>query len=87
MLSNDAPLLPEERLREFGVRQLVVQVQSMIEAAATASGFDADDWVAKWLSSPLPALGGTCPEEYMGTSEGQAIVSRLVARIEGGAYS
>lgn len=87
MPCNDAPLLPEERLRDLGVRQLVAQVQSMIESTAAASGFNADDWVAKWLRSPLPALGGSCPEEYMGTLEGQARIRELVARMESGAYS
>ena len=73
--------------RVLGVARLVGQVQAMVEESGNADAFDAAAWVAQWLDRPLPALGGRRPAEFMSTSEGQDLVSDLVARMQTGAYS
>ena len=50
-------------------------------------GFNAAERVARWIDRPLPALGGQKPVELMGTAEGRALVSDIVARMQTGAYS
>ena len=47
--------------------------------------FDCARWVMTWLGQPLPALGGRRPAELMGTAEGRALVSDLLAQQQSGA--
>lgn len=81
------PLSADESSRVLGMARLVTQVQAMVEESGNPQGFDASTWVATWLEQPLPALGGQRPAEWMDTSERQAFVSQLVARMQTGAYS
>jgi hypothetical protein len=69
-----------------GLANLVAQVEAMVKSANGAEGFDALAWTSRWLREPLPALGGVAPLNYMGTREGQALVSEALARIQSGAY-
>ncbi|WP_280174597.1 MbcA/ParS/Xre antitoxin family protein [Caballeronia concitans] len=41
----------------------------------------------RWLHTPLPALGGKRPAEYMSTCEGRQLFSRLLAMAQSGAYA
>ncbi len=84
---RDAPLSAAESSRVFGMARLVGQAQVMVEESGDPEGFDAAAWVAKWLEQPLPALGGEAPRVFMDTTEGQAIVSSLLARAQSGAYT
>ena len=59
----------------------------MIEESGNPEGFNAAEWVARWMDRPLPALDGQRPAELMDTSDGQALVSNIVARMQSGAYS
>jgi uncharacterized protein (DUF2384 family) len=68
------------------VSALVALVQRIVDRSGDPEGFDAASWTASWLSHPVPALGGACPNAYMGTSEGRALVEALVMRMESGAY-
>jgi putative toxin-antitoxin system antitoxin component (TIGR02293 family) len=81
------PLSRDDSSRVLGMARLVGQVQAIVEESGTPAGFDSAKWVAHWLEQPLPALGGRCPAEFMDTSEGQAIVAQLVARMQSGAYA
>ena len=81
------PLSTEESERALGMARLVGQVQAMVEESGSPKGFNAAEWVATWLQEPLAALGGRRPAELMDTSEGQAIVSNLLARMQSGAYA
>lgn len=66
---------------------LVSMVESMIpDGQPTARDFDAATWVARWLGTPQPALGGRQPRDYLDTAEGRGIVRRLLAKVESGAY-
>jgi putative toxin-antitoxin system antitoxin component (TIGR02293 family) len=80
-------LSPDESSRVLGMASLVGQVQSMVAESGRTQDFDAGAWVSNWLEQPVPALGGRRPAELMDTSEGQAIVSRLVAQMQSGAYA
>jgi uncharacterized protein (DUF2384 family) len=73
--------------RLIGLSKLVGQVQVMVEQSGEATGFDAAMWLGEWFERPLPALGGKCPAEYMDTSEGQQLVSGLIAKMQSGAYA
>jgi putative toxin-antitoxin system antitoxin component (TIGR02293 family) len=71
----------------LAMMMLLGQVESMIEESGTAEGFDASAWMADWLDSPQPALGGNRPGDLMDTADGRALVSDLLARMQSGAYA
>lgn len=77
----------EESERVVGFAKLVGQLESLIEESGDPEGFDARAWIARWLTEPLPAFGGTRPADLMDTMEGQALVSAALARIQSGAYA
>lgn len=81
-----------ESERVIGFARLVGQVEAMMEDAGVSvgggpTGFDARAWLAGWLTSPVPALGGARPIDLMGTMEGQGLVSQTLAQIGSGAYA
>ncbi len=76
-----------ESERILGMAKLVGQVQAIVEESGDPEGFDAGAWLSSWLQEPSPALGGSPPVEFMDTIEGQAIVSRLLAQVQSGAYA
>ena len=80
-------LSTEDSERVVGMARLVGQVQAMVNDSGDPKGFNAAEWVARWLEEPLAALGGQRPVELMDTTEGQAIVSNLIARVQSGAYA
>jgi len=84
---ENKPLSSDESSRVLGMARLVGQVQAMVEESGNPAGFNAAEWVARWLEKPLPALGGQRPADLMDTPEGQGIVSQVVARMQSGAYS
>lgn len=84
---QDQALPPEESERVLGIAKLVGQVQSIVDESGNAEGFDAAAWMSRWLTEPLPALGGACPIDLMDTMEGQALVSTKLAQIQSGAYA
>lgn len=85
--SESKPLSKDESERVLGMARLVGQVEAMVKESGDPMGFNAAQWVARWLEEPLAALGGRKPGELMDTGEGQAIVSNLLARAQSGAYA
>ncbi len=85
--SGDAMLSKDDSSRVLGMIRLLGQVQAMVEESGNPDGFEASRWVSTWLQQPSPALGGRAPSELMDTSEGQGIVSGLVAQMQSGAYA
>jgi putative toxin-antitoxin system antitoxin component (TIGR02293 family) len=81
------PLSADESSRVLGMARLVGQVEAMVIESGNPEGFDAAAWLARWLERPLPALGGRKPAELMDTTEGQQLVSKILARVQSGAYS
>ena len=67
--------------------RLLEQVQTMVRQSGEPIGFDAAAWLSRWLSEPLPALGGTRPVDLLISAEGEARVSDILARMQSGAYS
>ena len=86
-IRDNKVLSPDESSRVLGMASLVGQVQSLVAESGRVEGFDAGAWGSNWLEQPVPALGGRRPAELMDTSEGQAIVSRLVTQMQSGAYA
>lgn len=80
-------LSADESERVLGLAKLVGQVESMVGQSGTSEGFDPPGWLSTWLRDPLPALGGARPLDFLDTMEGQAIVSRLLAQMQSGAYA
>ena len=84
---DNKTLSTDDSARVLGMARLVGQVEEMVAESGDSTGFDAAAWVAQWLQSPLPALGGKPPAEFMDTADGQALVSTLMARMQTGAYA
>ncbi|WP_258869168.1 MbcA/ParS/Xre antitoxin family protein [Burkholderia oklahomensis] len=43
-------------------------------------------WLFDWLHSPVPALGGQRPIDYLRNPEGIDLISRLLASAQTGTY-
>ncbi len=84
--ANDK-LSPEHSERVIGLERLIGQVEAMVMESGDGSVFNAHQWLGDWLESPLPALGGVKPGEYMDTMQGQEMVSTLLAQMQSGAYA
>ena len=82
-----ALLSSSESERVLGVAGLIQKVQEMVEQSGRPEGFDAGQWLSKWLEEPLPALGGRRPVEFLDTMEGQSLVSASLARMQSGTYA
>jgi putative toxin-antitoxin system antitoxin component (TIGR02293 family) len=78
---------PAASERVLGIARLVGQVQAMVEESGNPDGFDAAEWVSRWLREPVAALGGKRPLDLLDTMEGQSLVSQALARMQTGAYS
>ncbi|NTZ08871.1 DUF2384 domain-containing protein [Burkholderia metallica] len=68
------------------VEMLAAQVQRMVEESGNPEGFDVRSWLLNWLHSPVPALGGKRPADYLHTPEGIDLISRMLASAQTGAY-
>lgn len=84
---TNAKLALDEGGRLLGVQRLVGQVAEMVEQSGDPTDFDAGQWVSRWIETPVPALGNRKPAEFLDTTEGQALVSSLIARMQSGAYT
>lgn len=83
---REQPLSPEESERVMGMQALIGQVQAMVDEES-APGFNAAQWLASWLSSPLPALGGATPASFLDTVEGQKYIGNLLDMTRSGTYA
>jgi putative toxin-antitoxin system antitoxin component (TIGR02293 family) len=80
-------LSPDESERVLGVEALIGLVQKMVNESGDPVGFDAARWVGRWITGPVPALGGKTPASYLDTFEGQKLVANLLAMSQSGAYA
>ena len=71
-----------------GMAKLLAKAQEIAanSTADEAAAIDVAGWLAKWLESPQPALGGLKPAEVLDTPEGLSQVERLLGAIESGAF-
>jgi putative toxin-antitoxin system antitoxin component (TIGR02293 family) len=86
-LRANEKLSPEHSERVIGLERLIGQVEAMVQESGDGTAFDAHVWLGDWLESPLPALGGARPGEYLDTMQGQDMVSSLLAQMQSGAYA
>ncbi len=86
-ITHNQALPTDQGERVLGIARLVGQVEMMVNESGNPEGFDAAEWVANWITAPSPALGGVTPASYMDTSEGQELVSGLIAKMQSGAYA
>lgn len=68
------------------IEMLAAQVQRMVEESGNPDGFDVQSWLSDWLYSPLSALGGGCPADYLHAPGGLDLISRMLASTQSGAY-
>ncbi|MCB8877307.1 antitoxin Xre-like helix-turn-helix domain-containing protein [Acidisoma silvae] len=80
-------LSADESERVIGLGKLIGQLEVMIADSGDGSDFDALAWMGRWLATPVPALGHLRPADLIGTMEGQAMVSTLLAQIHSGTYA
>jgi len=80
------PAHARELRARLGQAALLDQVRRMLQESGRPAGFDADAWLKSWLAQPLPALGGALPSAWLDTSEGQAVVSSILGRMQSSAY-
>ena len=86
-ITQSEQLASDESERLLGVARLIGQVEAIVAESGDAKGFDAPEWLSRWLQEPLPALGGTPPMALLDTMEGQAMVAEALSRIQSGAYA
>lgn len=86
-ITQSEQLASDESERLLGVARLIGQVETIIADSGDPEGFDAPEWLSRWLREPLPALGGTSPMALLDTMEGQSMVAEALARIQTGAYA
>jgi putative toxin-antitoxin system antitoxin component (TIGR02293 family) len=72
----------------LGMARLIGIAQDLVSnsTARQAQGFDAAQWLGRWLERPQPSLGGRTPAELIDTPTGVEVVAKLLGAIESGAY-
>lgn len=81
------PLSPADTERVAGMHALIGQLQSMYAEDEAIPAREAAKLMARWISTPMPALGGRTAASYMDTIEGQRFISDLLAMTQSGAYA
>lgn len=85
--ARDEALSIEESERVLGIASLVGQLQAIVEESGDPEGFDATQWLSRWLREPLSALGGEKPLSILDTMEGQSLVADTLAKVQSGAFA
>lgn len=65
-----------------GIQRLIKRISRISERATEVLDSRADAW--GWLTTPLPALGGTSPISLLGDDSGEQAILDLLVRIEHG---
>jgi uncharacterized protein (DUF2384 family) len=69
------------------LRELERVVARIVQESACARGFDAHQWMEKWMSEPLPALAGERPLDILAQPGGLEKVRTVLLRMQSGAFS
>ncbi len=85
-LTRDADFSMDESERLVGLTKLIGQVEVIVRESGDVSGFQSAKWFGRWIETPLQALGGRKPEEFLDTCDGREAVSTLLAQMQSGAY-
>jgi len=67
--------------------ELIKLVERMVQESGNPEGFDARAWLKRWMASPIPALKGSTPANYMKTEEGRKLVVQILTMMQSGAYA
>lgn len=86
-LAKNADFSMDESERLVGLTKLIGQVEAIVRESGDSSGFQPAQWFGRWIETPVHALGGRKPEEFLDTSDGREAVSTLLAQMQSGAYS
>jgi uncharacterized protein (DUF2384 family) len=84
---SPSTILDEEATSALWIAALVEQVKTIVEQSGDPTNFDAYRWVANWINTPVPALGGQLPIGLMQTPEGRELVASILAKMQSGAYA
>lgn len=80
-------LSPVQSERLAGLVLLIHETQLIVEESGESAGFDAPEWLGRWLARTNPALNGRLPSDYLCTAEGQNKLAVLIAQMQSGAYA
>ncbi len=80
-------LSPADSERVLGLLGLLATAESFAPYTRDPNTYDPAAWLASWLETPSPALGGTRPGGLLDTVEGQRIVRQLLEQQWSGAYA
>ncbi|WP_176316672.1 antitoxin Xre/MbcA/ParS toxin-binding domain-containing protein [Burkholderia vietnamiensis] len=86
---SEGPLPPDSRLSSISpaiAEMLATQVRRMVIESGDPEDFDVRSWLHDWLYSPVPALNGRRPIDYLDTPENIDLISRMLASAQTGAY-
>ncbi|MFP3507100.1 MbcA/ParS/Xre antitoxin family protein [Burkholderia sp. SIMBA_062] len=68
------------------IDMLTARDQKIVDESGNPKDFDSRAWVVDWLHSPIPALGGRRPADYLHTSDGVDLISRMLVSLQAGTY-
>ncbi|AOU97829.1 hypothetical protein BI364_07495 [Acidihalobacter yilgarnensis] len=86
-LKNNDVLTPEQSERLLELMKLIGKVEDMLLSTGGDPDIESGVLLAHWLTTPLPALKGERPAEYMDTVAGAQRLSQLLSMIVSGAYA
>ena len=86
-VANNTPLSPADSERILGLLGLLAYAESFRPYTRDPQSFDPATWLASWLETANPALGGARPGDLLDTVEGQGIVRQLLEQQWSGAYA
>lgn len=81
------PLAMGDSDRVLGLACLIGCSAVLVQEAGGAGDFDPAQWIAGWLKTPVPALAGRRPAEFLSTRSGLTLIEDLLAKITSGAYA
>jgi len=55
----------------IGAAKLAEQLATIVQESGSPESFDAAAWISRWLSDPVPALGGARPIDLVGRRRGR----------------
>ncbi|TWO68087.1 DUF2384 domain-containing protein [Caenimonas sedimenti] len=68
------------------IAPLVSVVQRVVEESGSPAGFDAESWLARWMSEEVPALGFKRPVDLLNEPGGFERIRTTLMAMQSGAY-
>ena len=72
---------------EDDITTLTALEQRIVNESGEPTGLDARSWLEHWLTGVVPALGDRRPLDVLNEPDGLGVVSRLLLRVQSGAFS